>query len=682
MSATETRTPTRRAPPSPFGALRDQVKDRVAADPQPVYEKLGAGELVVKGRNLEGLCPFRPEKTPSFKVGLHGEKHAGRHKCFGCGAGGDAIDFASRKLGLDFVAALKHVAGLVGVEIPEPEIVKVPERVPKGICNKDPSHEIVAQLHAALMRNKKRLKYLVTERLWSRDVIVAGRVGWLGAEKAYTIPLYDDAGDVIDIRLYRPDPPEGLAKVMPWRGGLEIGKRIFGLHLTGPIEPGRTVYIAEGLSDCLALLSHGFPAITNIMGSANWPMDADLRFDGCTVHLVEDNDAAGRKRSHELIPWIFDHGAERVYRLRCVDRGGPDHWDATDTFRSAESDDVIDRAGAFLEREAVAEEQPKRWGLLLDSTPLLTARFPSMTHLIEGMLPASGLAIIGSKPKLGKTTICFNTIARGVVLGTEAFGRKCQKGRVLYLEFEDTTKDLSQMLTSAKWSETETRMLATHSDQPDFDQLEEYLEKGDFRLVVIDTIKRACAGSTLDWADYSQSVKLYGTLDAIGIRQDLCVLANDHHNKMAGRDESEEDPSLDLHGSVAAAGAAQVVLGLYRRRNSPDARLRIQGRGIMGESTIPLLFDRATLTYRLGDVYAEVMALKHAQPIVDSIAAGRGLFSEIVAAADGKKSSASETITKLEDAGVIAARDPAGGSRFWVLTKNYVNRDELTEQPN
>ena len=45
--------------------------------------------LKKSGANYLGLCPFHNEKTPSFTVSA--EKQL--YKCFGCGAGGNAIGF-------------------------------------------------------------------------------------------------------------------------------------------------------------------------------------------------------------------------------------------------------------------------------------------------------------------------------------------------------------------------------------------------------------------------------------------------------------------------------------------------------------------------------------------------------------------------------------------------------------
>ena len=67
------------------------------------------------GSNLKGLCPFHGEKTPSFNV--HQAK--GIYKCFGCGAGGNAIGFLMAIEGWSFPETVRQLAEKHGIEIPE-----------------------------------------------------------------------------------------------------------------------------------------------------------------------------------------------------------------------------------------------------------------------------------------------------------------------------------------------------------------------------------------------------------------------------------------------------------------------------------------------------------------------------------------------------------------------------------
>ncbi len=67
------------------------------------------------GSNQVGLCPFHSEKSPSFTV-FSGE---GNFYCFGCGAGGDVINFVRKAENLDYRGALEFLAKRVGITINE-----------------------------------------------------------------------------------------------------------------------------------------------------------------------------------------------------------------------------------------------------------------------------------------------------------------------------------------------------------------------------------------------------------------------------------------------------------------------------------------------------------------------------------------------------------------------------------
>ncbi|WP_353661598.1 DNA primase [Hydrogenimonas sp. SS33] len=63
-------------------------------------------ELKKNGSNYKGLCPFHDEKTPSFIVSPSKQFY----KCFGCGAGGDAIKFLMEYEKLSYPEAIEKLA--------------------------------------------------------------------------------------------------------------------------------------------------------------------------------------------------------------------------------------------------------------------------------------------------------------------------------------------------------------------------------------------------------------------------------------------------------------------------------------------------------------------------------------------------------------------------------------------
>ena len=90
----------------------DELKNR--ADLVRIIEPYAP--LKKKGANWMGCCPFHQEKTPSFSV----NPSKGFYKCFGCGKGGTAFNFVMEIEGLNFPEAIKRVAEISGIPLPEP----------------------------------------------------------------------------------------------------------------------------------------------------------------------------------------------------------------------------------------------------------------------------------------------------------------------------------------------------------------------------------------------------------------------------------------------------------------------------------------------------------------------------------------------------------------------------------
>ncbi len=76
------------------------------------------GECVTlqrSGANLKGCCPFHSEKTPSFMVSPERRSF----HCFGCGEGGDVLNFIMKYHRLSFPEALQDLARRYQITLPE-----------------------------------------------------------------------------------------------------------------------------------------------------------------------------------------------------------------------------------------------------------------------------------------------------------------------------------------------------------------------------------------------------------------------------------------------------------------------------------------------------------------------------------------------------------------------------------
>lgn len=63
-------------------------------------------DLKKQGQKHVGLCPFHPEKIPSFTV----DEDKQLFHCFGCGVGGDIFSFVMAKEKIGFSKAVKYLA--------------------------------------------------------------------------------------------------------------------------------------------------------------------------------------------------------------------------------------------------------------------------------------------------------------------------------------------------------------------------------------------------------------------------------------------------------------------------------------------------------------------------------------------------------------------------------------------
>src|SRR5712691_8420723 len=125
------------------------------------------------GRYL-GLCPFHQEKTPSFNV------HQARqfYKCFGCGAGGDALKFVMEVDGLTFPEALKLLAERNGIPMPKRNEYSDADSRLRGALIE--MHARAAELYQAALRGPQggEARAYLARRGVSPEIIDAFQLGY------------------------------------------------------------------------------------------------------------------------------------------------------------------------------------------------------------------------------------------------------------------------------------------------------------------------------------------------------------------------------------------------------------------------------------------------------------------------------------------------------------------------
>ena len=98
-----------------MGRIPDSVIDEVLAKADIADVVGNYVALKSKGTNMWGLCPFHKEQIASFSV----NPSKGIYKCFGCGEGGNPVNFIMKIENLSYYEALKFLANKYHIEIVE-----------------------------------------------------------------------------------------------------------------------------------------------------------------------------------------------------------------------------------------------------------------------------------------------------------------------------------------------------------------------------------------------------------------------------------------------------------------------------------------------------------------------------------------------------------------------------------
>ncbi len=274
-----------------------------------------------RGRVRQGVCPFHDEVEGSFTV--YGDSE--RFYCFGCGLGGDVLDFIQRAEGLSLTEAIARLDGSPGLA-PRAATRPAGTRRPPSAAlpPRDPALlTAAARFYAGqLRRSSEALGYLASRGI---GPVAAARLSLgyapggglrLGLESlGFSEKRIQDSGLFMERGAERfagmvvvPDASGGLVR---WLVGRAIDpdrtprfqappgpKPVLGLGRLGPAPPWAVV--AEGVFDWLALTGWGIPSCAALGTQGVERVASALR--GCPrVFLAFDGDTAGLEATDRLL---------------------------------------------------------------------------------------------------------------------------------------------------------------------------------------------------------------------------------------------------------------------------------------------------------------------------------------------------------------------------------------------
>ena len=328
------------------GLIPKDVVERIKNESDIVAVISEFVNLKKSGKDYKGLCPFHQEKTPSFYV-VSGK---GFYHCFGCGKGGNVINFIMEHERFDYPGALRYLAAKAGITIPETGALK---------SDSDRLYNALS-LAAGYFENslwskssETAIKYLESRRIGKSTAQMFGigfaPPGWDGLIKAVSsrgikpsdleraglaikkegyydrfrnrlmIPIRTVAGRVVGFGgrvLPGDDSPKYVNS--PETEVYKKGRILFGLDLSkNDIRVKNKAVVVEGYFDLITLFQSGIKNVVAASGTGFTAEQAALLARFCErVVLLYDSDSAGVKAAFRACGILYNSSLEpRLVKL-------------------------------------------------------------------------------------------------------------------------------------------------------------------------------------------------------------------------------------------------------------------------------------------------------------------------------------------------------------------------------
>ena len=304
-------------------------------------------DLKKKGTNYWACCPFHNEKTPSFSV----SPTKGIYKCFGCGKGGNSVNFVMELGGFTYPEALRELSKKYNIEIQEKELT--PDQVDRA-NKRDGTYLISSYANKFFQKelwNSKEGKLVglsyFNQRGFSKEIIEKFQLGYSPKQKdALTkqaikdsyqkefleesglsffnekssadrfrerviFPIHNYSGKVLGFGGRALDP-KNKAKYLNSPENLiyHKSKVLYGLYFSkSEIAKENNCYIVEGYTDVVSMHQAGIKNVVSASGTALSAEQVNLigRLTK-NITLLFDGDDAGLRASFKSIDLILKEG--------------------------------------------------------------------------------------------------------------------------------------------------------------------------------------------------------------------------------------------------------------------------------------------------------------------------------------------------------------------------------------
>jgi len=300
-----------------WSAYREEVLSRLRAEDVygDIERQKPSGDGWVMGR-----CPWHADEHPSFAF----NNQTLRWKCHaGCGEG-DVFDYVMRVTGKRFGEVVTEMGDKVGLPRPG-NSGRREERPPIGESQ-------VESWHQALGKNEKAVGWLHERRGLSDATLEKYQIGWDSQRQRYTIPVPDENGKIVNVRLHSPTTNPKVLNYTNGKHKYGTPPRLYGVDELGKFV-GRQIIICEGEWDRLVLQHEGFMAVTSTHGCGVFLPEWARWFKEKDVVILYDCDEEGKRAATEVVLKVLkDAGCSSIRNVVLPLSGTKEEKDVTDWF--------------------------------------------------------------------------------------------------------------------------------------------------------------------------------------------------------------------------------------------------------------------------------------------------------------------------------------------------------------
>ena len=256
----------------------------------------------------KALCPFHDDHHASLSFSMR----RNTFRCFACGAHGGTIDLVMKRQNMGFKEACQWLKNKKTLPLPLP--VREGSNYLQEQVVFDSSRYARFFERPWLLPEARR--FLFEERRLDPRVVRWCRLtSWKDRKEVpwLQIPYYDQEGRLVGVQ-NRNLVKGGLPRFR-FPQGSECG--IYNLPVLKRLRPGDELWIAEGCSDCWALLSAGHKAIAIPSATLLTKKDKELLSQlslglslGLSFHMYPDQDAPGERlflQLQKVLPTLVHH---------------------------------------------------------------------------------------------------------------------------------------------------------------------------------------------------------------------------------------------------------------------------------------------------------------------------------------------------------------------------------------